>query len=99
MAAPKAIKDTLQDVMQTLAKKNEASHQEGPWGLLKKVLSKKEAGHARLNYFKNGILNISVDSASWLYVFSLQKESLLNKLRKESPAEIKEIRFYLGDKT
>lgn len=98
MAAPRAIKDTIQDLMRTLAAKNEASDKESPWAILKKCLSKKEAGHVNLKYFKKGVLSISVDSASWLYHLSLQKEDLLVRLRKEWPAVIKEIRFYLGDK-
>lgn len=98
MANPGTIKDTIAGVMQALAAKKKASLKNGPQGLLKKVFSKKELEHIRLNYFKNGVLSLSADSASWLYAFNLKKENLLKKLRKESPAAIKEVRFYLGDK-
>lgn len=98
MAGPRPIKDTLQGLMQALTEKNKSSLKESPWGLLKEILSEKEAGRARPNYFKNGVLSIGVDSAGWLYHLSLRKEDLLRKLRERSPVLIKEIRFYLRDK-
>ncbi len=63
---------------------------------LKKILTKKEIGHIKFNYFKKGILNIIVDSSSWLYQLSLEKDGLLAKLRKNLK-NIKDIRFRLGE--
>lgn len=98
MGSPRALKDTIQDLMRALSTKSKASFKDNPLSLLKKVLSKKEMQHVGPHYFKNGVLSINVDSSSWLYRLNLQKEDLLFKLRKESSVVIKEIRFYLGDK-
>ena len=64
--------------------------------LLKKTLTEKELGHIKFNYFKRGILNITVDSSSWLYQLSLSKDDLLARLRKKLK-EIKDIRLRLGE--
>jgi len=67
-----------------------------PQEWLKKVLTKKELGHIKFNYFRKGLLSLNVDSSSWLYSLNLQKESLLEKLKKCS-SEIKEIRLRIGE--
>jgi hypothetical protein len=64
--------------------------------LLKKALTKKELEHIKVNYFKKGILNLSVDSSAWLYNFNLQKQNLITKLNKHMSG-IKDIRFYIGE--
>ena len=46
--------------------------------------------------FKNGILNVSVDSSTWLYYLSLQKKELLKKMRGLTD-KVKDIRFSLGE--
>jgi hypothetical protein len=64
--------------------------------LLKKLLTKKEFGHIKFRYLRKGIMGITTDSSPWLYYFSLHKEDLLAKLRKQASA-IKDIRFYVGE--
>lgn len=91
-----AIKETLENVMQAWEKKIRSHPQDDPKLLLKKCLTKKESGHIKFRYFKKGVLSLNVDSSSWLYYFDLQKEGLLNKLRKQS-VSIKDIRFYIGE--
>lgn len=90
------IKDTLQSVMQELTVKKGGVVGEGVEAWLRKALTKKELGHIKLNYFRKGILGLSVDSSVWLYSLNLKKTALLNKLKECSP-EVKEIRFNIGD--
>lgn len=91
-----AIKDTVQNVIQAWEDKKRGTSINDPQALLKKALTKKAGEHIKFNYFKKGILNVNVDSSSWLYSLTLQKENLLDKLRKKSPA-IKDIRFRIGE--
>ncbi len=82
--------------MRGLAGKKKRLPADSPERLLKKILTKKELRHAWFNYFKKGILYISVDSSSWLYQLNLEKQGLLDKLSQKRAA-IKDIRFSLGD--
>jgi hypothetical protein len=66
-----------------------------PGELLKKALTKKDLGHIKVNYFKNGILSVNVDSSAWLYKLKLEKKELLTKLGKESTG-IRDVRFRIG---
>ena len=91
-----AIRDTIKNLMQAWDAKLGQPPKDNPEVILKKVLAKKEREHVKLNYFKKGILGVSVDSSTWLYYMSLQKEDLLAKLGKKSSA-IKDIRFSLGE--
>lgn len=90
------IKDTLQKVMRGIEAKKKGLPADSPEALLKKFLTKKELKHIKFHYFKKGVLNLSVDSSSWLYQLSLQKRDLLAKLTQKSGA-IKDIRFRLGE--
>ncbi len=90
-----AIKDTLRGVLQILEIKNKKGVAGAPEDTLKKILTKRELRHIKFNYFKAGVLDVSVDSSSWLYQLNLGKESLLAKLSREAPG-IKNIRFRLG---
>ena len=90
------IKDTIASVIGNLVAKKQGEVGGGPEGLLKKALTKKELGHIKFNYFKKGVININVDSSSWLYSLNLKKEELLEKLGKES-SKIKDIRFRIGE--
>ena len=90
------IKDTLQSVMQDLVKKKKGGPGEDPESWLRKVLTKRELGHIKLQYFRKGILGILVDSSVWLYSLNLKKEDLLRKLKKCS-GQIQEIRLSLGE--
>lgn len=90
-----AIKNTIGKIMVSLdAKKNSTSNDLD--FLLKKLLTKKELRHIKINYFSGGVLNVLVDSSVWLYQLSLKKEVLLVDLRK-SVMDIREIRFRLGE--
>jgi len=91
-----SIKETLQNVLEKLETKKRSISLDNPEIILRKVLPKRDQAHARFHYFKNGILSMRVDSSTWLYHFSLQKEDLLAKLRKKSKA-IQELRFSLGE--
>ncbi len=91
-----AIKDTIKNVMRGLKAKKIGPAADSPEALLKKFLTKKELTHIKFNYFKRGIVNISVDSSSWLYQLNLQKEALLGKFARQTKA-IKDIRFRLGE--
>lgn len=90
------MRDAVSDVMQALHKKRAAADSLDPEALFKKIFTKKELKHVRFNYFTRGTLSVSVDSSSWLYYLSLQKEALLVKLSKHLSGA-KDIRFYLGD--
>ena len=91
-----AIKDTLQTVFQDLTLKKKVGDKEIPDGWLKKALTKKELEHIKFNYFKKGILGLSVDCSSWHYKFNLDKEKLLAKLKKYSK-DLKDIHYRIGE--
>ena len=91
-----AIKDTVHNVIKGLMTAKGQSCGDDPHAWLKKTLTTKELRHIKCNYFKKGILGLSVDSSGWLYNLNLQKEELLTRLKKHSSA-IKEIRFRIGE--
>jgi len=91
-----AIKDTVANVLKKLSAKKSDTQDDNPEEWLKKVLTKKELEHIKFKYFKKGLLGVSVDSSSWLYMLSLKKEGLLKGLRKCS-GNIKDIHFSIGD--
>ncbi len=91
-----AVKDIIKSVMHDLETKKTAVSKDDPQALLKNVLTKKELGHIKFNYFRKGVLNINVESSTWLYHLNLRKKILLDKLAKES-SSIKDIRFRIGD--
>jgi len=91
-----AIKDTVRVVIKRLEAKLGGFSDADPQAWLKKVLTKKELGHIKFNYFKKGTLGVAVDSAAWMYSFNLKKEKLLEQLKREC-AQIKELRFRIGD--
>lgn len=90
------IKDTLVTVFQGLMDKKAGITGPDPQEALKKILTKKEYGHIKFNYFKKGILGLSIDSSSWLYNFNLKKETMLQRIKKELP-DIKDIRLRIGE--
>lgn len=90
------IKYTIQSVMRGLEAKKRSPTADSPEALLKKFLTKKELNHIKFSYFKRGIVNIGVDSSSWLYHLNLQKEALLEKFARQTKT-VKDIRFRLGD--
>jgi hypothetical protein len=91
-----AIKDTVRSVIKGLESRKSGFSDADPCSWLKKVLTKKELGHIKLNYFKKGMLAVTVDSAAWMYSFNLKKEKLLEQLKREC-AQVKDLRFRIGD--
>lgn len=89
------IKDTVKNVMGLLEDKKNLGPRVNPQDLVSQVLGKKRQRHIRFNYFKKGILDISVDSSPWLYQLNLEKRDLLQKLSKKAE-EIKDIHFHVG---
>lgn len=90
------IKDTIAVLMRQLQKKQEGDKENNPDEWLKKILTKKELKHIKVDYFRQGVLGVSVDSSSWLYTLGLKKAELVEKLKKESP-KIKDIRLRIGE--
>jgi len=91
------IKEIVINVIGHLQTKKMEANDQDPNELLKKALTKKELEHIKVNYFKRGVLNLSVDSSAWLYNFNLQKQNLIARLNKHLGG-IKDIRFYIGEK-
>jgi hypothetical protein len=90
------LKNILDVVMKGIDVKKNASCEAGPQQWLKKTLTKKELEHIKVKYFSKGVLGLSVDSSSWLYILSLKKEELLESLKKENSA-IKNISLRIGE--
>lgn len=90
------LKNTLDALMLGLVAKKAGSPGAHPEQWLKKALTKKELQHIKIKYFSKGILGLSVDSSAWLYILSLKKEDLLNKLKQESPV-VKNINLRIGE--
>ncbi|MDD5166404.1 MAG: DciA family protein [Candidatus Omnitrophica bacterium] len=91
-----AIKDTIQNVIESLASKQLDVAKNDPQTGLKKLLTKKELEHIKCNYFKKGTLSVNVDSSAWLYSLMLKKEELLVALKKRFNT-LKDISFRVGD--
>lgn len=91
------IKNTIAEVIKNLQEcRKKGTPENDPEALLKKNLSKRELVHIKFNYYRKGTLGIKVDSSSWLYYLSLQKEQLSDKLRRKLTG-LKHIHFCLGD--
>jgi len=90
------LKNTVDEVMRGLYTKKAGFSDTDPQQWLKNALTKKELQHIKVKYFSKGILGLSVDSSAWLYILSLKKEDLLNKLKQESPA-VKNINLRIGE--
>jgi hypothetical protein len=89
------IKDALQSFMRTLQQRKKDSDGDH-YVALKKVLTKKEFGHIKIHYFRQGILVVAVDSSSWLYHFNIKKQAVVQRLQGCRPV-VKDIQFYLGE--
>ena len=89
------IRETLEGVMRSLEAKKKGAPGQDPEANLKKLLTKKERGHIKFDYFNKGVVNINVDSSSWLFHLNLRREKLAEQLHKKVPAA-KGIRFRLG---
>ena len=89
------IKDVVSSVMEEWNTKKVGGGKDAPAYWLKKVLTKRELAHIKVNYFKKGILGVWVDSSGWLYALHLRKTDLLDKLR-EVTGDVKDIRIRIG---
>ena len=90
------LKNTIDEFMRSLSSKKTDSPDADPQGWIKKALTKKELGHIKVKYFSKGVLGLSVDSSAWLYILSLKKEELVDKLKKQNPG-LKNIQFSIGE--
>jgi hypothetical protein len=89
------IKDTIQAVFKNWGAQRQRP-QDNPEAWLKSILTRRELGHIRVNYFKKGVLGVSVDSSSWLYHLGLKKEDILSRLRQKIVA-VRDIRLFIGE--
>jgi len=90
------IKDAISSFLHELEDKRNKISKLNPDEQLKKVLTKRELEHIKLNNFKKGILSFIVDSSSWMYYFNLKKETLIKEFKKDIK-DLKDIRFRIGD--
>ena len=99
MSKIEPIKNTVVNVIEELKEKKTIGTEQKLFASLKKALTKKELEHIKVNYFKQGVLFINVDSSSLLYCLSLKKEAVLLKLQEagRKQQEIKDIYFRIGD--
>ena len=89
------IKETVADFMRELKSKRGHSGKDGPERLLRVALSGEDLKHTRFGYLKKGVLGIEVDSSSRLYLLTMRKETILERLRKKTSA-VRDVRFRLG---
>lgn len=89
------IKDTLEEVMRSLANKKRGVSGQDPQENLKKLLTRSELNHIKFEYFSKGIVGVSADSSAWLYHLNLRKDKLAAELKKITPA-VKGLRLRLG---
>ncbi len=91
-----SIKDIVIGVLRDCQTKKQRFNNQDPESILKKILTKREIEHIKVNYFRSGIFGIKVDSSAWIYQLNFKKQDLLIALKKNFP-EIKDVRFSLGD--
>ena len=63
--------------------------------LWREIMEDKTGQHTRVAGVRKDQVLVMVDSSAWLYQMNLEKESILNKLKKEFP-EIQSILFKIG---
>jgi len=90
------IRAPVENIIRELTTQKKANKESAPEVWLKKTLTRKELGHIKFHYFRQGVLGVRVDSSAWKYSLSLKKANLLMKLQGYAP-EIKELRFSVGD--
>ena len=90
------IKGTVTSLMGQWQQQQKNARHSDPREHLKKLLTKRELGHIKVDYFRQGVLGISVDSSSWLYTLGLKKLELLEGLKKNLP-QIREIFLRTGE--
>jgi len=90
------IKDTIRQLVQAWETSKERFPAQDPEQWLKKILTKKELKHIKINYFRKGVLGVNVDSSPWFYALSVRKAEVLGKLRQHCDS-VKDIHFRVGE--
>jgi len=60
------------------------------------LAGERAARHSRPTALRRGVISVRVDGSSWLYKMTMDKEALLQKIRREISPEIKDISFRIG---
>lgn len=95
-SSPQPISDVLKNVVERLArtKKKDILKIYSIWP---EVVNKGLSHHTRPASLRRGTLLINVDESAWLYQANLQKEKLLEGLRKKiGKDKIQKIQFRIG---
>ncbi|MCX7926895.1 MAG: hypothetical protein N2606_01985 [Candidatus Omnitrophica bacterium] len=79
------IKDTISIVLSKWQKRQNFLFVEEIENILKQVFSATEQKHLMLASWRQGVLELSVDSSVWLYYFSLHKEKFFLHLKQLIP--------------
>lgn len=90
------LKDAVENVIRQLSEGKSQGLDAQPQEWLKKALTKRELGHIKFHYFRNGVLGLRVDSSVWKYNFSLHRDKLLLKIHQHAP-QVRDLRFSVGD--
>ena len=91
-----AIKETLDLLLKDLKDRKNKAAEIAPEFLAQKAFSRKEFLHCQAGGLRSGVLQIKVDSSTWLYYFNLHKKELLEKFSGHN-SQIKDIKFSLGE--
>ena len=92
---PVPIAEIIAVVSQGLGK--EGAKQEKISSLWQRAVGEKRASHTKVSTFEGGTLTVLVDSSSQLYELSLEKDEILQKLRREfGEKKVGDVRFQIG---
>ena len=95
---PSPIEDVVKGVIKTWGKEKPRFTQEEITKLWVRAAGKKFAEHSKPVSFKSSRLIVEVDSSGWLYELTLEKNSILKKLRGSFKGKaLQEIQFRIGE--
>ena len=87
------VKKVIEDLSSTEGFKKKDILKEWP-----RLVGGKAKRHTKPISIRRGRLVVNVDESSWLYELNLNKENILKKINERfGEAELKEIRFRIGD--
>lgn len=88
------IKDIIPQVLSDLSQRNPVrpTQIQHIW---QESIDEKTRKHVSIGGFEQGKLLVLVDSPTWLFQLSLQKNKILSKMRQQSP-DIQSIQFKIG---
>ena len=95
-STPQPIGDVLKDVVEKLSqpRQKDITKIASVWPA---VMGKEFVGHARPASLRKGTLRIFVENSAWFYQANLQKERLLQTLkRKIGEKKVQDIQFRIG---